>query len=309
MRLGVIDVGSNTVHLLVVDAHTGAHPMPDYSHKVQLRLAEHLTEDGEISQQGADRLVDFVTDCVAVAEDRGVSELVGFATSAIRDSGNSRGVLERVTSQTGVDLQVLSGEEESRWTFLAVRRWFGWSAGRLLMVDIGGGSLELAAGIDEEPDVAVSLPLGAGRLTRHLVGDPPGSEEIRAVRKRIRSEIAGVQRRLLKVGEPDRVVGTSKTIRSLARITGAAPSAAGPYVQRSLSREDLQALVPKLASMSAKERAKLPGVSAARAPQLLAGALVVEAAMELSDVSHLDICPWALREGLILRRIDRLNGG
>lgn len=307
MRLGVIDVGSNTVHLLIVDAYYGAHPLPDYSHKVALRLAEHLTPDGLISEAGAEMLTDFVGECVRVAEDRGASELLAFATSAIRDAGNTDEVLDRVRETSGVDLQVLSGEEESRLTFLAARRWCGWSAGRLSVIDIGGGSLELSVGIDEDPDVAISLPLGAGRLARELSGDPPAPEELKALRRRVRSDIAGVRRDLAKAGEPDRVVGTSKTIRSLGRILGAAPKAAGPMVRRVVSREGLADLVPRLAGLTAQERAALPGVSAARAPQLLAGAIVVEAAMELSGIEELELCPWALREGLILRRLDWLS--
>lgn len=307
MRLGVIDVGSNTVHLLVVDVHPGAHPLPDYSHKVELRLAEHLTDSGDVSESGAAQLAEFVADCVDVADNRGVSELMGFATSAIREAGNGDEVLGRVRERSGVDLQVLSGEDEARTTFLAARRWFGWSAGRLLVVDIGGGSLELAAGLDEEAEVALSLPLGASRLTRRLAGNPPKTREIKALRKHIRGEIAGVHRRLIRVGEPHLVVGTSKTIRSLARVCGAAPSVDGPYVHRALTRADVSQLIPRLSAMTAAQRARLPGVSTSRAPQLLAGALVVEAAMELSDVDRLEICPWALREGLILRRIDRLS--
>lgn len=306
MRLGVIDVGSNTVHLLVVDAHPGVHPLPDYSHSVTLRLAEHLTPEGAISTEGADTLARFVTDCTEVAESRGVAELMGFATSAIRDASNTRQVLDQVASASGVDLQVLPGDDEARVTFLAARRWFGWSAGRILLVDIGGGSLEMAVGLDEEPNVAVSLPLGAGRLTRELRGDPPDQTELRALRRRIRSEIASVQPALARAGEPQLAVGTSKTIRSLARACGAAPRADGPYVPRSLGRADLAELVPRLARMTAAERASLPGVSAARAPQLLAGALVVEAALDLLGVETLSICPWALREGLILRFLDGL---
>jgi len=306
MRLGVIDVGSNTVHLLVVDAHWGAHPLPDFSHKIELRLAEQLTPDGRISEEGADRLTSFVAECVEVAESRGVSELMGFATSAIRDAENTEAVIDRVASETGVRLDVLSGEDEARLTFLAARRWFGWSAGRLLVVDIGGGSLELAAGLDENPDVAVSLPLGAGRLTRQLRGDPPDPADVRELRRRVRAEIAAVTRDLVKMGRPDRVVGTSKTIRSLARICGAAPRAAGPYVPRTLTREALAELVPRLAQLTAAERAELPGVSEARAAQLAAGAVVVESALELLDVDRLDLCPWALREGVILARLDRM---
>lgn len=306
MRLGVIDVGSNTVHLLVVDAHPGAHPLPDYSHSVTLRLAEHLTPEGDISSEGADILARFVTDCTEVAESRGVAELMGFATSAIRDAGNTEEVLAQVASRSGVDLQVLPGDDEARVTFLAARRWFGWSAGRLLLVDIGGGSLEMAVGLDEEPDVAVSLPLGAGRLTRELRGDPPDAAQLKDLRRRVRSEIATVQPTLARAGEPQLAVGTSKTIRSLARICGAAPRAEGPYAPRTLSREDLTDLVPRLSRMGAAERADLPGVSEARAPQLLAGAVVVEAALDLLGVDTLTICPWALREGLILRFLDGL---
>ena len=154
MRLGVIDVGSNTVHLLVVDAHWGAQPIPASSHKIDLRLSEHTTPDGEISKAGADRLTEFVSECVELADELGIEELMGFVTSAIREGPNGMDVLAQVRKKTGIELSVLSGEAESRRTFLAVRRWFGWSAGRLLLIDIGGGSLELASGLDEDPDVA-----------------------------------------------------------------------------------------------------------------------------------------------------------
>lgn len=307
MRLGVIDVGSNTVHLLVVDAHRGAHPLPATSHKRELRLSEHTADDGSISPDGVEQLTTFVRECLTIADDQGCEDLIAFATSAIREAQGGGDVITHVREQTGVDLQVLEGPDESRLTFLAVRRWFGWSAGRLLVVDVGGGSLELAAGIDEEPDIALSLPLGAGRLTRDLHGDPPESADLKVLRKQIRSDIARVIRDLHKVGEPDRVVGTSKTIRSLARVLGAAPRADGPRVHRVLERDALGELVPRLAAMPAAERAELPGVSGSRSHQLLAGAMVVHAAMELLGVDRLDLCPWALREGVILRRLDWLD--
>jgi exopolyphosphatase / guanosine-5'-triphosphate,3'-diphosphate pyrophosphatase len=310
MRLGVIDVGSNTVHLLVVDAHIGAHPLPASSHKIELRLAEHVDKDGSIGQSGADSLVAFTRECLTFAEDQGVEDLLAFATSAIRHAPNGEAVLARVLEETGVELQVLSGEDESRLTFLAVRRWFGWSSGRLLVLDIGGGSLELAAGIDEVPDVALSLPLGAGRLTRSaLTDDPPTSGQVKALRKQVRADIARVLREVNKAGVPDRYVGTSKTLRSLARIAGAARSADGPYTVRTLARSHVRALVWRLAEMTIAERSKLSGVSAERAPQLLAGAIVADAAMDLLGIEQLDICPWALREGVILRRLDWISAG
>jgi len=310
MRLGVIDVGSNTVHLLVVDAHVGAHPLPASSHKIGLRLSEHVDEDGSIDRSGADALVAFTRECLTFAEDQGVEDLLAFATSAIREAPNGETVLARVLEETGVELQVLSGEDESKLTFLAVRRWFGWSSGRLLVMDIGGGSLEIAAGIDEVPDAALSLPLGAGRLTRAaLSGDPPTSAQIKALRKKVRADIARAVRDVSRAGVPDRFVGTSKTLRSLARIAGAAPSADGPYAVRALERRRVAALTSRLAEMTTAERSQLSGVSAGRAPQLLAGAIVAEAAMDLLGIERLDICPWALREGVILRRLDWISAG
>jgi len=308
MRLGVIDVGSNTVHLLVVDAHPGAQPLPASKHKIDLRLSEHVTDDGLIADGGRDRLAAFVKECQDVAEDQGVEDLSGFVTSAIREAPNGDDVLAAVVERTGIALDVLSGEEEARLTFLAARRWFGWSAGTLLVADIGGGSLELAEGMDEDPDVAVSLPLGAGRVTRDLLGgDPPATSVVREARKQVRATIAAELRPLAKAGTPDLAVGTSKTMRSLARICGAAPSADGMYAARALGREALVARLPEIAAMTAAQRSRLSGVSSARSRQLLAGAIVAEATMDLLGLDHLEICPWALREGIILRHLDRMS--
>jgi exopolyphosphatase / guanosine-5'-triphosphate,3'-diphosphate pyrophosphatase len=307
MRLGVIDIGSNTVHLLVVDAHPGAQPLPAFSHKTELRLSESLDPDGRVGGATADRLVAFIRECLVVAEDQGVSDLFAFATSALRESPNGEAVIARVRDETGVELEALTGTDEARMTFLAVRRWFGWSSGRLLVVDIGGGSLELASGLDEEPEVAFSLPLGAGRLTRErLPHDPPTEAAAHGLRAHVRASLAERVRPLLTSGAPDRAVGTSKTMRSLARIAGAAPRDTGPFVPRRLSRNDLHGIVRRLATLDSAARARLPGVSEGRARQLYAGALVAEAALDLLQVDHLDICPWALREGLILRRLDHL---
>ena len=186
MRVGVLDIGSNTGHLLVVDAHEGGHPDPVRSHKTQLRLAELLRSDGSLGPEGTKVLVHAAQEARAAAEDEGVEDLMAFATSAVREATDSAAVLQAVRDDAGVDLRVLPGEDEARLTFLAVRRWFGWSAGRLLCLDIGGGSLELAAGIDEEPEVALSVPLGAGRLTRdRLPGDPPRKKDGPPIRVRV----------------------------------------------------------------------------------------------------------------------------
>jgi exopolyphosphatase/guanosine-5'-triphosphate,3'-diphosphate pyrophosphatase len=307
MRLGVLDIGSNTGHLLVVDAHRGAAPLPAYSHKEPLRLAEHL-EDGEITRGGIKALTQFVADAVVVAEDKGAQDMLGFATSAVRDARNSDAVLEHVAEETGVRIAVLPGDDEARLTFLAVRRWFGWSAGRLAVFDIGGGSLEIAGGSDEEPDVAWSIPLGAARLARDYFDDgTPDEPTIRALRKKIRADIAADAGHLLRGGPPDVAAATSKTFRSLARICGAAPSVDGPLVDRMLTLADLRVWIPRLVAMDPDDLAALPGVSPSRTHQILPGALVADAVMDIFDLAELQICPWALREGVILERLDQLS--
>jgi exopolyphosphatase/guanosine-5'-triphosphate,3'-diphosphate pyrophosphatase len=309
MRLGVLDVGSNTLHLLVVDAHQGARPIPAFSYKAELHLGEHLDGGNRLTPKHARELRSFIDEALRLAEDKGVQEMLGFATSAVRDAVNGEEILGQIEAQTQVSIRVLPGTDEARLTFLAARRWFGWSSGKLLMLDIGGGSLEIAAGQDEDPSVAISLPLGAGRLTREwLPSDPPSADDVRRLRKHVRAEIAATAGAVLRDGRPTHAVATSKTFRQLARIAGAAPSSEGPYIRRMLRHSDVTALAADLAGTAVAERVQLPGVSAHRAPQLAAGAIVADAAMDLFELPDLEICPWALREGVILRRLDMLAG-
>jgi exopolyphosphatase / guanosine-5'-triphosphate,3'-diphosphate pyrophosphatase len=305
-----LDVGSNTVHFLVVDAYRGARPTPVFSHKAELRLGDHLEDGTRLSAAGAAQLRNFVGEALQIAEDKGVEELLAFATSAVRDAANADEILAQIHDEMDTHIQVLTGRDEARLTFLAVRRWFGWSSGKVLMLDIGGGSLEVAGGVDEEPDVAISLPLGAGRLTRDwFTSDPPSAEEVRQLRRYVRAEIGRQAGQVMRDGQPDRAVTTSKTFRQLARIAGAAPSSEGFYVRRRLSHADLTKLAERLVGMKEADRAQLPGVSRGRAPQLAAGAIVADAAMDLFGLDDLVICPWALREGVILRRLDALTAG
>ncbi len=307
MRLGVLDIGSNTVHLLLVDAHPGARPVPFASHKRPLSLVHYLDDGGNITNAGQRELTDFVLEAREFAAKHGAQDLLAFCTSAIREATNGEAVLAQIREETTVSPQELSGSEEAAMTFFAVRRWYGWGAGTILDLDIGGGSFEMALGPDELPEAASSVPLGAGRLTRDwLPQDPPSAKSVKELRKYIRATLKDPVRKFSTFGPPNLVTGSSKTFRSLARITGAAPSGMGPYVKRQLRLSDLGLWTQRLCAMSTADRLHLPGVSETRAGQLLAGALVAEAALELFKVPSLEICPWALREGLILRRLDQL---
>jgi exopolyphosphatase/guanosine-5'-triphosphate,3'-diphosphate pyrophosphatase len=310
VRLGVLDIGSNTIHLLLIDAHPGAHPIPFASHKRSLQLVYLLDEGGAISEAGQLELVSIVSEAVDFARQHDVEDLLAFATSAIRESSNGVEVLARIRAETGIELTELSGPEEAAATFLAVRRWYGWGSGTILNLDIGGGSFELAIGADEQPELAVSVPLGAGRLTRDLLrSDPPSAGSVLEARRYIRKTLAAPIAEFSGLDAPTIVAGTSKSFRSLARITGAAPRAAGMFVQRDLHIHDLRLWSTRLSAMASDDRAKLPGVSILRAGQMLAAALVAETAMEGLRIDSIRICPWALREGLILRRFDHLRAG
>ena len=216
-----------------------------------------------------DALVHAVERAAAAAAAADCVDMLAFATSALRDAANCDDVVDVVRAETGVVLRMLPGEDEARYTFLAARRWYGWSAGRLLVVDIGGGSLELATGRDEDPDVAESLPLGAARLAREwFTSDPPSSREIAALAEFTKSVLAPVAGRVRSAGDADLVVGTSKTLRSLARLTGAAPSGAGLCVRRVLTHDGLRQILAFISRMAssrsrrARRRESAPGTSA-----------------------------------------------
>jgi exopolyphosphatase/guanosine-5'-triphosphate,3'-diphosphate pyrophosphatase len=278
-----------------------------------LRLAEHVGRDDVLSRVGEKALLQAVQEACDQAEKQGCDDFLALATSAIREARNGEEVLDRVRQSTGVELQVLTGEDEARLTFLAVRRWFGWSAGRLLVLDIGGGSLELAVGMDELPDVALSLPLGAGRMTRRylpdaLDGGRPDLDALEELDAHATALLEPAVAKLKKAGPPDLVAATSKTFRTLARLSGAAPSSAGIRTPRELSLTGLDQVARFVSRIESGALAELPGVSAARAHQVPAGATVAAASMRLLDVPFVRICPWALREGVILRRLDSLEG-
>ena len=304
MRLGVLDVGSNTIHLQVMDAHPGARPTPATNYKVELRLTEYLHSDGEISQTGIDLLNAAISESVSHAAENQTDEILAFATSALREAKNGSQIIANINKRFEIDLQVLGGNDEASMTFLAVRRWLGWSAGKLLVLDIGGGSLEIASGIDELPEETLSLPLGAARSTREFLGsDPYTSKGIRALEKHAEDLLKNSISESLRSHDANHFVATSKTFRTLARICahwyGDNP--------KFLEKKSLETAVPKLIAMNNKTRAELPGVSASRAQQIVAGGIVALAVMERLDVDEVEICPWALREGIVLRRLDWLQ--
>jgi exopolyphosphatase / guanosine-5'-triphosphate,3'-diphosphate pyrophosphatase len=304
MRISVLDVGSNTVRLVVADAEGGV-PLPVHTAKWRLRLSEQVKPGGPIPEEAVERLVAAVAAAARTADRWGAAGPLAFATAVVRAAPNRREVLRTVRARTGVALCTLPGEVEAELTFLGARRWMGWRSGPLALLDIGGGSFEVAFGRGRLPDFVASLPLGAGRLTHDFFTeqDPPTPEAVRAMRRKIRHQLRDVAARI-RWEAPRTAVATSRTFQQLGRLCGAAPGRHGPFVERALHRRDLGAAIERLAALPAAERARLPGISAPRAGQSLAGAVVGHTAMKLTGLRTVTVCPWAIREGVMLRHIE-----
>lgn len=304
MRISVVDVGSKTVRLVVADAQDGV-PLPVHTEKWRLRLSEQVNPGDAVPEEAVERLVGAVSAASRTATRWGATAPLAFATAVVRNAPNRQEVLRAVRTRTGVSLCTLPGEVEAELTFLGARRWMGWRAGPLALLDIGGGSLEVAFGRGRLPDFVASLPLGAGRLTHEFFGeeDPPAPPSIRELRRKVRHQLRDVAARIRWEG-PRTAVATSRTFQQLGRLCGAAPGRHGPFVERQLTRADLSGAIDRLAPLSAAERALLPGISAPRAGQSLAGAVVAHTAMKLTGLRSVTICPWAIREGIMLRQIE-----
>lgn len=278
----MLDVGCFSAHLVVVE---GSLSHPRLSHKTRLRLDQALDRTGRLRRPGVEQVVAAVREARNVAERAGVRELLPWATSVLRDAPNAAEVFAEVAHRTGVRLTVLTGQEEARLSYLAARCWFGSRTGPLLVLDIGGGTVEVAAGSGPEPAVVASLPYGARTLSRHPVDLAAVQADVRAVLGDVRDHYA---------------VACSKVFQQLARLAGARPRRDGPAVRRTLHLDDLRRWTPRLAAMPPRKRARLPGISRHRAGQSVAGARVAEALMTATGHSEVAICPWSTREGLLL---------
>ncbi|MFG2830405.1 Ppx/GppA phosphatase family protein [Streptomyces sp. NPDC048434] len=306
-QAGLLDVGCHSALLTVVRWRPEAVLEPVFSHKVRLRLHESLDRKGRLGKDGVESVQRAVAEAVAADQRPRRPEVFAFATSVIRDAPNREEIIALVARTTGTRLRVLAGEEEARLAYVAARQWAGSAPGPLLVLDIGGGTVEVASGTGRQPRIVRSLPLGARTVTREWLpgGTAPSARRLAEVRRYLRHALSvapGVPR-----AEPgDRVLACSKTFEQLSRLADASqhkPRQARPQ----LTLSQLQAVIPLLTDSGPHRRAALPGISRHRAEQSLAGALVAEALMEACGVKSVEICPWSTREGLLLERLGVID--
>ncbi|MET7680629.1 hypothetical protein [Streptomyces sp. NPDC005423] len=301
-QAGVLDVGCHSALLTVVRQRPGVLLEPVFSRKVRLRLHETLDHKGRLDRAGVESVERAVAETVAANPRPRGPEVFAFATSVIRDAPNRDAIIASVARTTGTRLRVLSGEEEARLAYVAARRWAGPEAGPLLVLDIGGGTLEIASGTGDQPHTVYSLPLGARRITRDwLPGNTaPSPRRLAEIQKYLRQFLEAVPD--LPRAEPGgRVLACSKTFEQLARLAAARSKA--PRAGRQLALPQLRASVGLLAGAKPSRRGKLPGISRHRAEQSLAGALIAQTLMEACGTKRVEICPWSTREGLLLEHL------
>jgi exopolyphosphatase / guanosine-5'-triphosphate,3'-diphosphate pyrophosphatase len=319
VRLAVLDVGSNTVHLVVVDGRPDGTFVQVAHERDTLRLAEAAFPAHHLPEAAVQRLIASVARMRQMADRLRAEALVGFATSAIREARNGADALGRVREATGVSIAVLPGVEEARLTYLATRRWTAFSARRLLVVDIGGGSLEVAGGEGERPELSDSVPLGVARLTSRFVrSDPPRPDDLAALRVHALAVLGPLAQRV-RSQQWDVVCGTSKTFRNLGAIARALPEAPTPAHEFGfagidgqtapvLTRDALNVVAGYLAQTTARDRGRLAGLSDFRAATLVAGSQVAALIVQAFNLRELVLAPWALREGVILEYLARHDG-
>jgi exopolyphosphatase/guanosine-5'-triphosphate,3'-diphosphate pyrophosphatase len=307
VRIAAMDLGSNSFHLLIADAHPDGTFEPLVRDKEMLRLGSVVASTGEVGAAAAAAAVEVVRRFRTLADSFEVDETVACATAALRDARNSAAVVDRIEAETGVQVRVISGREEARLIFEAVRASVVIDPAPALALDLGGGSLELMIGDAKGMAWASSLKLGVGRLTADLVrGDPPTVGDRRRIVHAVTTAVGRVLPDIATF-DPRVAVGSSGTLETLialaaARRGGSLPSSVN---QMTVTTRELDAVSQELLQMTSAERTDLPGVDARRADLLPAGALLAVTILDLTGIDELTGCEWALREGMVLDAIGR----
>ena len=302
MRIAALDLGSNSFHLLVADVHPDGTFEPVTREKDMLRLGDDVARYGRISSSLADRAIASVRRLRQLADGLGSQEIIAKATSAIRTAANGSEFVDRIEAETGVEVEVISGLEEARLIFAAVRASLVLEPAPALCVDIGGGSVEFVIGDAAGLRWATSVPLGVGRLTAELVqSDPPSRADRNALDDRIRAELAPVAEEVRR-RKPLMAVGTSGTINDLARLAAANGDGDIPASANGLRivADQLRALQHRVVRMPASERRRLPGIEEKRADLIPAGVTLLATIFDVFGIDTMVTSDWALREGLVL---------
>lgn len=300
-RAAVLDMGSNSFHLMIADVTDSGDIRPVHREKRMVRMGAELRRSGVIPEALCERSCEAAVELAAAVREHGVDRFFPVATAAVRVAGNGRAVAKRLGKALEQPVRVLSGEEEGRTVFRALQWRLGLGAAPAMGLDLGGGSLEIVVGRGAEVDAAVTTQLGVVALEQSIVeSDPMTEQQEKKLREVVAAELAP-HLGLLAGGLGCEAVVTGGTARALAKLLGEGvakrePCAPLPFV----SRRVLRRLCRSLVETTHEERMHIEGVRPARADLLPTGAVLLDEAAAQLDLRGYQICDWGLREGVLL---------
>jgi exopolyphosphatase/guanosine-5'-triphosphate,3'-diphosphate pyrophosphatase len=314
LKLAAIDIGSNSIKLVVVEAASSDSFAVLAREKDVVRLGHDTLREGHLNQSAIKRAADSIKRFRSIAEARGAEEIITIATASVREAHNAAEFIEGIREKTGLRVEVLSGLEEARLIGLAASQGCNAAGQTLLNVDIGGGSTEISIMANGTPAALNSIKLGAVGLTeRFITTDPIKPKELRALREEIRSALERPARGL-RGGKWQRVTGTSGTILAigealrLRRLRALAPEEQGAQpASVEIKLNELERFNEQMATMEARERHGMQGISAQRAEIIIAGGQILEGVLRALKINCLNTCDYALREGAIINRLRELE--
>ena len=314
MKIACIDVGSNSIKLVVVDAAASDSFAVLAREKDGVRLGHDTLRLGQLSPAAIERATESIKRLRSIAEARGADRIFAVATASVREARNSTQFLKEVQRKAGVSIEILSPIEESRLIGLAAAQGCAASNVSILNIDIGGGSTEISLMRESSPLALFSVKLGAVGLTETFVNsDPPKAKELKALREEVRSAMERPARELNGM-KWQQVSGTSGTIlaigtalrlRSLSqeeRQTEGARPAGDEITFDKLARFNARS-----SEMNAPERRLVPGISSQRSEIMVAGGQILEGVMQALKIDLLRTCSWALREGVLIDRLREIE--
>ncbi|NNE65306.1 MAG: Ppx/GppA family phosphatase [Pyrinomonadaceae bacterium] len=305
-RIAAIDIGSNSLKLAVVEAAASDSFTIITQDRERLRLGQETLRKRFLSDEAIRLSADAIGRFRSIAETREADFIVAVATASVRQAQNASDFVERVEEETGIHVEVLPSMEEARLIGIASAQYFGKEDSSLLNIDIGGGSTELSLMKNGKPEKLFSMKLGAVGLTEMFIhSDPPTKADLDRVREEIHFALSQPSRKMR--GEEWNIsTGTSGTILNTAALLNYMSANSLEKVPP-IEYQKLRKLNKKLAGLSQKERADIPVISARRAEVIVAGAQILELVMKKLGMDVLRTCPYALREGVIIDYLDKLE--
>ncbi len=305
VRLAAIDVGSNSIHMIVAQIDAGGAVTTLWRLKEMVGLGRISFPARRLTADAMDRALVTLRRFQQVAQQRQCEKIVAVATSAVREAENGGDFIERVRGELGLRLRVVSGREEARLIYLGVRHAVDLKGGPHLLLDVGGGSVEFIVANDTKPLLLESRKLGSARMTAKFIkSDPVDARELGALMRHYRQELQPLCENIRTLA-PVKVYGTSGTLENLAAMSGSTEKVNGDGTTGVIERQHLQSLTGRLIESRAKDRAAMSGLDDKRQDQIIAGAVLVNELFQELDLKRMYVCRAALREGILVDYLSR----